>query len=103
MVFGLDGQALIGRIEGRAFGDGPRFQCPISFQPEVVVQAPRGMFLDHEKAARLRGFSPRGLRGAVEAPFAAVFFPRCPRINPPYTILARRPTSTRPSRSPRSR
>jgi len=86
MVFGLDGQAFIGRIEGRAFGDGPRFQRPISLQPEVVVQAPRGMFLDHEKRAGLRGFFPRGLRGAVEAPFAAVFFQRCQRFILPYTI-----------------
>src|SRR2546422_1290864 len=72
MVFGLDRQTLVGRIEGRAFGDGPRFQRPINLQPEVVVQAPRGMFLDHEKRAGLRGFFPRGLRGAVEASFAAV-------------------------------
>src|SRR2546426_454943 len=75
-----------GDFEGRAFGDGPRFQRPISLQPEVVVQAPRGMFLDHEKRAGLRGFFPRGLRGAVEAPFAAVFFQRCHRFILPYTI-----------------
>ena len=48
MVLDLDGQALVGRIQGRAAGDRPGLEDAAGLEPQVVVQAGRVMFLDDE-------------------------------------------------------
>jgi hypothetical protein len=49
MVFNLDGQALVTRIERWTFGDGPGFEHAVDLKPQVVMQ-PTGSVLLHDKA-----------------------------------------------------
>jgi hypothetical protein len=49
MVFRLHGKAFFAWIEGRPSRNRPRFQDSIAFEPEVVMQPPRGMLLDDEE------------------------------------------------------
>ena len=73
VVFGLDGHALIGGIQGRAFGNGPGFEHAINRQAKVVMQAAGSVLLHNEGAFELRKrFRGGRFRSAVEAPFAAV-------------------------------
>src|SRR5690606_13381784 len=44
-------KALLRRHQAGAAGDGPALQGSIHLQPQIVVQPPRGMFLDDEAAA----------------------------------------------------
>jgi len=48
VIFDLDGEALIMRIDRRTLGDGPRLQSAVKFEPEIIVKARGGVFLDYE-------------------------------------------------------
>src|SRR5215472_15600936 len=48
MVLDLDGQALDHRVAGRFPGDCPRLEYSIELEPQVIVQTPGGVPLDHE-------------------------------------------------------
>ena len=49
MIFDLHGEALVGGIERRAFGDGPRFQNAFHLEAEVIMKAGSVVPL-HDKA-----------------------------------------------------
>jgi hypothetical protein len=48
MILYFNGQPFVGRIVGRPSSDRPRLEDSVEFEPQVVVQAARGMFLDDE-------------------------------------------------------
>src|SRR5579883_1982048 len=48
VVFHLDGEPLLTRIETGAARDSPALEHAVEFQPEVVMQAARRMFLYYE-------------------------------------------------------
>jgi hypothetical protein len=54
MVFDLDCEPLVMRIEGRALGDGPGFENAAQFESQVVMQVRCRMLLD-DKAEGFRG------------------------------------------------
>jgi hypothetical protein len=60
VVLDLDRQALIGRIERRAASDRPGFEYAIEFEPQVVVESARSVFLNDESQP-LRRNRPRAL------------------------------------------
>src|SRR5258708_7833156 len=55
MILRLHREALVRMALRRPFGHRPGFQRTLNRQPEVVVQARRGMFLHHERISVLRG------------------------------------------------
>ena len=61
MIFHVSREVLGAGIEGRPFGNGPRFQHAVDFEAEVVVQAGGIMALHAEVVGRLPGV--RFLRG----------------------------------------
>src|SRR5258707_9811294 len=79
MVLDMDRQPLLTGIEARPLRDRPALQNAIEFEPEIVVQPPRGVLL-HDKGERrgngFRTYLPRRLRRSVEVAFAVVFFER---------------------------
>src|SRR5580692_7028909 len=48
VIFDHHGQALLGWVEGGAFGDGPGFEDAVDFQAQVIVQVRGVMPLDAE-------------------------------------------------------
>ena len=54
MVFHLDREPLVRRIDGRAFRHGPRLEDAVELQAQIPMQVARGVLLDHE-ASMLRG------------------------------------------------
>ncbi len=48
MVLGVHGQMVLLRGLGQALRQGPRGQDAVAFEPEVPVQAPRVVLLNHE-------------------------------------------------------
>src|SRR5262245_19398037 len=67
-------QALLGRIEGGALGDGRGLEDAVELEPQIVVQACGGMLL-HGEARVLGGPSsafPAGLAGLLEVAFGAI-------------------------------
>ena len=76
VILGLHGEALVGRIERRALGNGPRLEHAIALEAEVVMQPPRRVLLDDEEqrpGPRLehrRGWLGRGFEGALGGIFA---------------------------------
>ena len=48
VILDMDGEALFLRIEARPFGHRPALEDAPKFKPEIVMQAPRGMLLNHE-------------------------------------------------------
>src|ERR1700724_4522604 len=74
MILDLHSEALVGGIERRAFGDGPRFQHAIHFQAKVIVQA-GGVVLLHYEAVAGFALDFRGRLGSLlEFSFPFVFF-----------------------------
>src|ERR1700688_3857308 len=47
MVLDMDGEAFFAGIEARPAGDRPTFHDAVELEPQIVMQAPRGVFLDH--------------------------------------------------------
>ena len=76
MILDLHRQTLVGRIERRAFGNGPRFEHALHLQAEVVVQMRRVMSLHHETMPRLLFKFRRRLGRFLKAPFSFVFVKR---------------------------
>ena len=74
MVLDVHGHAPHMRIEARALGNRPALERAVELEPEVVVQAPRGVLLDHEREAfgLARDFAFR-FRGDAEVALLAVF------------------------------
>jgi hypothetical protein len=48
MVPNLDRQALVGRVHGGTFGDGPGFEDAVVFEAEVPVEVGGVVFVDDE-------------------------------------------------------
>ena len=71
MILHRDRHALVVGIERRALGHRPGLQHPVELEPEVVVQAPRGMLLHDEQqrsaaaGRRLRRRLGRAREGAL--------------------------------------
>ena len=76
MIFHLHGQALVGGIERRALGHGPRFQHAVHLQAKVVVQARGAVLLHHEAPLLALADLRRRLGRLLEIAFPFVFFER---------------------------
>src|SRR5687767_10213416 len=48
VIFHHHGEPSVCWIERWSFGNGPAFQHPFYFQPEVIMQVRSGMFLDNK-------------------------------------------------------
>ena len=59
MIFHLHGQAFVGGIDRRAFGDCPRLEDAVQLQSQVVVQMARGVLLNHVPQMLRRHYLPR--------------------------------------------
>ena len=69
MIFYMHGQALLARIETGPLWHRPALQCPVELEPEIIVQARRGMFLhDIDR--------PVGRRTMPEWPAGSGLFPK---------------------------
>ena len=80
MVFDFDRQALVVGIERRTFCHRPGLEHAIQLQPQIVMQARRGMFLDDEAKmlGRANGSCPLGSAVFVKsrlARYSESFFP----------------------------
>ena len=53
MVFNLDGQPLVTGNEAWATRHGPALHDTIKLQPKVIVESPRGVFLNDKSMAAL--------------------------------------------------
>ncbi len=73
VVLGLDRQPLVRGIQRRPFGHRPGFQHALDRQPEVEMQAPRGVLLHHEEIVFLLGRFPCRLRSPLEFAFPPIF------------------------------
>src|SRR5215831_1193499 len=73
MIFHVDCKALLARHEARAAGDRPALHHPVELEPQIVVQAPGGVFLDDELIALGSMRAPPRLRGHVELAFLAIY------------------------------
>ena len=76
MIFHLHGEALVGGIERRAFGDGPRFQHAVHLEAEVVMQAGGAVLLHHEAPLLALAELGRRLGRLLEVAFPFVFLKR---------------------------
>jgi hypothetical protein len=56
MILGLDGEALVLRVERRPLGDGPGLEDAVKLEPEVIVQAGRRVLWMTK-----RGYSARAI------------------------------------------
>ncbi|GAO05323.1 hypothetical protein PSR1_04232 [Anaeromyxobacter sp. PSR-1] len=63
VILDLDGHAAVGRVGGRALRHGPAPQRAAQLQPEVPVEPPRRVLLDHE-GPRRAGIARAGLTAA---------------------------------------
>jgi hypothetical protein len=72
MIFHLNGQALVGGIEGGSLGNGPGFQDAADLQPEIVVQAGGGVLLDDKNFLAFAVGFPARLGRFGESPLASV-------------------------------
>ena len=72
----MDREALFGGIEARAAGNRPALHDAVELEPKVVMQPPRGMFLDHIMVAAAGRFAAARLRRDIKFSFLAVNFER---------------------------
>src|SRR5260370_3345345 len=76
MILDLNGEPAVASFCGETFGDGPGFENPIHFEPEIVMKAGGIVLLDdeHRCAARstMRSFAC-GFGGAPEVTPGFVF------------------------------
>ena len=78
MVFDLDGQPLLRRVEAWSLRNRPTLECTSHFEPEIVMQMAGVMLLHHKLKGRRRFLRsrrdvPLRLRRAFEVPFLPVF------------------------------
>src|SRR3954447_9303769 len=73
MIFDLDGQPLVTRIERWAFGHRPGFEHTVEFQPEIIMQPAGVVLLDHESP--LGGRSDLNLAAGLRGLFKIPLFP----------------------------
>src|SRR5262249_10026494 len=73
MIFHVDRKALLVRNEARAGGDRPALHHAIELEPQIIVQAPSGVFLDDELISLGSVRAPPRLRGQVELALPAVY------------------------------
>src|SRR5208282_2240650 len=76
MVFGLHRQPFVGRIERRAFWNGPRFQDPVDLETEIVVQPPGVMFLDDKPVPAASALLSPRFGSFLKFPLSPVFAER---------------------------
>src|SRR5262249_49813154 len=82
VVLHLDRHATLRGVEARPLGHGPALQHAIELEPEVVVHAPRGVLLHHEREAGCALLAHRAACGfgrAREIALAAVLAQRAAR------------------------
>ena len=75
VVLDFDGQALVRRVGGRSFGNGPGFEHPVHLQPQIPVQARRIVHMHNQQAALLGpglGDEPARLGRAIERSFRTI-------------------------------
>jgi len=72
MIFDVDRQAFFARNEAWAARHGPALHYSPEFQPQVVVQPPRCMFLDDELMSLRAVHAPPRLRRDVELALPAI-------------------------------
>src|SRR5260370_32958784 len=54
MIFDMNGESLVVWVEARAARHRPAFHDAVELKPQIVVQPPRRMFLDHVSIAAAR-------------------------------------------------
>ena len=74
VVFHFDGQALVGRIEGRSLGDRPGLEDSVGLEPQIVMKASGVMLLDDvaQPVRAWRGVAAARLARHVEIPLRLV-------------------------------
>ncbi len=72
VVLDVNGKTLLARNEARPARDRPALHDAVEFQPQVVMQPPGGMFLDHVAIALASLRLPARLRRDVELAFLPV-------------------------------
>src|SRR6266481_1031643 len=73
MIFHVDRKALFVRNKARAAGDRPALHHAVELEPQIIVQAPGGVFLDDEVISLGSVRAPPRLRGHVELALPAVY------------------------------
>jgi len=76
MIFDMHGEAFLARIEAGPFRHGPALQCPVELEPEIIMQARRGMFL-HDIDRTIGRGSMSGMAGRLGT-FPKVTLPAIP-------------------------
>jgi hypothetical protein len=80
---------LVGGVQAWALGDGPAFQDAVEFEPEIVVETGRIVFLDDEgrlaavALSLFRTFGAVRFRCAREVAFLAIGFEEGPSCGRP--------------------
>ena len=90
VVFDMNRQALLARIEARPFRHRPALQHPVEFEPEIVMQPARRMLLDDKGQGPSRALRRRRagrLGGFREIAFASVFAERHCRRSPAADVI----------------
>jgi hypothetical protein len=73
MVFHVDRESLVGRVEARAFRHCPALENPVKLKAQVVMKMACGVFLDYIEIARRTCIDlARRLGGAFEAAFLKI-------------------------------
>ena len=77
MILDMDGEAFFIGIEARAAGHRPALHHAVEFEPQIVMQPPRGVLLDHIPVpAAVAAFSSARFRRHAEFPLFPVSFER---------------------------
>src|SRR5580704_678422 len=74
VVLGADRKPLVADREARAFGDRPAFQDSVHFEPQVVMEPARRVFLNDEFSALAPGSRTCRLRSPGEVALPGIFF-----------------------------
>jgi len=72
VVLDVDGKAFFVGVEARAAGYSPTLHHAVELEPQIVVQPPRRMLLNHIAVIAAGRLSPSRLRGHVELSLFAV-------------------------------
>jgi hypothetical protein len=72
VVLDVHGEAFFARHQARPARHRPAFHHAVEFEPQVVMQPRRRVFLDHEGVAAALDLAAARLRGDAEAAFLAI-------------------------------